>query len=358
VRSSALFPSREPGPLRCFSSGGRLTLRVGALPRQFDAMTAAGRFAIGATAIWVSLTQLCSAQTWSTGFFNSADGYGPTFFSLDGAPTNAPSGEQWQTTDPYNPITDLGSTSQLQYLNGWTFGLSASGNQSVLFGGYSADGGVLPGVNNPVLYRQFDHTFGTATTTFSVDFGIIGPSSTLSLSYTNRDVFGFNLAATNGTSLAAFQLTAAGATPGFLQVNWLQNGTNVVTNGTTFSGTQIQYGALYRLTATLSSNTVSMELAGLTAENGGPGVGITNYAAGTPSMVVNGGEISAGLTSSDFEVAALTWDLASGDNLEPGANYMIVNTVSVVPEPSTVALVGVALVALGYGCLRRRVSRG
>jgi hypothetical protein len=314
-------------------------------------------FALALAGIAAFSTQTGSAQTWSTGYFNSADGYGPIFSSLDGAPTNVPSSEQWQTTDPYNSITDLGSTSQLQYLEGWTFGLSPSGTQSVLFGGYSADNGVLPGITNPVLYREFDHTFGTAATAFSVDFGIIGPSPDLSGSYTRNDVFGFNLSATTGVSLAAFQFSAAGAAPGFLQVNWLQNGTNVVTDGTIFNGVQIQYGALYRLTATLESNLVSMEIAGLTTESGGPGVGITNYAPGAATAVVNGGEISGGLFSSDFEAVALTWDLASGDNLDPGANYMIVNTVSVVPEPSTVLLVGFAFAALGYGYLRRRVSR-
>jgi hypothetical protein len=298
------------------------------------------------------------AQTWTTGYFNIGDGYGPDGSSLDGAPTNAPASEQWQTTDPYNPLTDRGSTSLLGFIEGWTYGLSNQGYNSVYFGGYSADVGVLPGITNPVLYREFDHTFGAAATTFSVDFGIIGPSLDLSASYTNNDVFGFNLAATNGISLAAFQLTSAGASPGFLQVNWLQNGTNVVTNGTTFSGVQIQYDALYRLTATLVSNTVSMEIAGLTTESGGPGIGITNYASGTPTVVVNGGVISGGLNSSDFEVAALTWDLASGDDSDPGANYMIINTVSVVPEPSTVALVGAAFAVLGYGYLRRRSSRG
>jgi len=295
------------------------------------------------------------AQTWTTGYFNSGDGYGPAGqTSLDGAPTNAPVNEQWQTTDPYDAGTDLGGTSLMAFATNWTYGISNQGNQSVYFGGFFATNGVLPGIANPVLYREFDHTFGTAATAFSVDFGIIGPSVDVSGTYTNNDIFGFNLASTNGISLAALQFSSAGAAPGFLQVNWLQNGTNAVTNGTTFSGVQIQYDALYRLTATLVSNTVSMEIAGLTTQDGGPGIGITNYAAGSAVTVVNGGEISAGLASSDFEVAALTWDLASGDNLDPGANFMLINTVSVVPEPSSLALVGLGCAVFGYAYLRRR----
>jgi hypothetical protein len=102
------------------------------------------------------------------------------------------------------------------------------------------------------------------------------------------------------------------------------------------------------------SNSVSMEIAGLTTQDGGPGVGITNFLAGPSTTLVNGGEISAGLLSSDFEVAALTWDLASGDNLDPGANFLLVNTVSVVPEPSTWALIASASAMLGLWRWRRR----
>lgn len=292
-----------------------------------------------------------AAQTWSTGYFSSSDGYAPSGTSLNGAPTNAPNGEQWQTTDPYDSGTDRGATSLISFIENWTLGTPLSGNQGVYFGGYNANAGVLPGIANPFLYREFNHTFGTAATTFSADFGIVSP---VNLVYTNRDTFGFNLAATNGTSLAAFQFGPTGALPGFLNVSWLQNGTNVVTNGTTFKGFQIQYDGLYRLTATLVSNTLSMEIAGLTAESGGPGVGITNYAVGPAVEIISGGELSAGLLSSDFEVAGMTWDLESGDASSPGANYMIVNQVSVVPEPSSLALIGVGVAALGLGAFLRR----
>jgi len=301
-----------------------------------------------------------AGQTWSTGYFNTSDGYGPTGTSLNGAPTNAPANEQWQTTDPFSISSGRGATSLMGFIDGWSYGLSNSGNQSVYFGGYNVTNGVLPGIANPFLYREFNHTFGTAATTFSADFGIVGPSTNLSLTYTNNDAFGFNLTATNGISLAAFQFDPTGASPGFLKVNWIQNGTNAVTNGTTFNGLQIQYDALYRLTATLVSNSVSMEIAALqpqgTSTNQITGIvsNITNYAVGSSFQVINGGGLSGGLQSSDFEVAGMTWDLKSGDTNTPGANYMIVNQVSVVPEPSSLVLFAVGSAVLGLGAWVRR----
>lgn len=302
----------------------------------------------------VFLPLLATAQTWSTGYFNSNDGYGPSGFSLDGAPTNAPVSEQWQTTDPYDSLTDRGSTSLLSFIPNWSFGLSSAGYKSVYFGGYNADNDVLPGSPTPILYREFDHTFGTAATTFSVDFGIVGPSLDLSLSFTNNDRFGFSLLSTNGSSLATFGFDPAGASPGFLRVEWFQNDTNVVADGVIFKNFQIQYDALYRLTATVEGSLLTMDIAGLNPENGGPGIGITNYAVSTNVNVISNGAISSGLTSSDFEVAAIAWDLESGDSEQPGANYMIVNTVSVVPEPSTIALLTVAAGALAVAGWRRR----
>jgi hypothetical protein len=294
------------------------------------------------------------AQTWSTGYFNSNDGYGPAGSSLDGAPTSAPASEQWQTTDPYNAGTDRGSTSLISHINGWSYGLSSQGYNSVYFGGYNADNGVLPGSSTPVLYREFDHTFGSAATTFSVDFGIVGPSTDLSGLYVNNDRFAFSLLSTNSAELATFVLNPGASLPGFLQLEWVQNGTNVVADGTTFKNFQIQYDALYRLTATVEGTSLTMDIAGLNPESGGPGIGITNYAVSTNVNVISNGAISSGLTSSDFEVAAIAWDLESGDSEQPGANYMIVNTVSVVPEPSTIALLTVAAGALAVAGWRRR----
>lgn len=296
------------------------------------------------------------AQTWSTGYFNSSDGYGPAGSSLDGAPTNAPAGAEWQTTDPYDSGTDRGSTSLIGFINNWTYGLSTQGYNSVYFGGYNADNDILPGTSTPVLYREFDHTFGSAATTFSVDFGIVGPSADLSGFYVNDDRFGFSLLSTNGASLVTFGFNPAGASPGFLQVEWIQNGTNVVADGVIFKSFEIQYDALYRLTATVEGSSLIMDIAGLNPENGGPGVGITNYAISTNANIISNGAISDGLLSSDFEVAAIAWDLESGDSEQPGANYMIVNTVSVVPEPSTVALLAAASGALALGVWRRRRS--
>jgi hypothetical protein len=293
-----------------------------------------------------------AAQTWSTGYFPTSAGYGPAGFSLDGAPTNAPSEAQWQTTDPYiaAPV-DRGGTSMIFFTQDWTAGTPVSGNHSVLFGGYNANAGVLPGITNPFLYRAFDHTFGTATTTFSVDFGII--PSTGNAFYPDSDTFGFNLTTAGGSSLAAFQLSPTGALPGFLNVNWIQNGGAVATNGTTFKGFQIQYGGLYRLVASLTGTNVTMDISGLSTQTDGAN-GVTNYVVTGTQNIISNGVTSGGLDSSTFEVAGMTWDLTSGDPEQPGANYMIVNQVSVVPEPSTAGLLALGLGVAGTVFLRGR----
>lgn len=239
----------------------------------------------------------------------------------------------------------------LYFTQDWTFGTPASGNQSVLFGGYNVNAGVLPGITNPFLYRAFDHTFGTATTTFSVDFGII--PSTGNAFYPDSDTFGFNLTTAGSNSLAAFQFSPTGALPGFLSVNWIQNGGAVATNGTTFKGFQIQYGSLYRLVASLSGTNVTMDISGLSTQTDGPN-GVTNYVVTGTQNIISNGVTSGGLDSSTFEVAGMTWDLASGDPEQPGANYMIVNQVAVVPEPSTAGLLALGLGLAGAAFLRGR----
>jgi len=315
--------------------------------------------------------QVTTVTNWATGTsqtnqFNTNNGYIAGGSSLDGQPTNAPVSEQWQTTDPYNPGNDLGSTSNLQWLNGWTAGASPSGNNSVRFGGFGVDANVyMPGITNPVLYRTFDSVLTSAgdVVQFSVDFAIIGPSPTLSVTFTNRDYFSFNLLNAAGTSSLAevvfnpFTSTLPGGT-GF-RADWIQNGTNVVTNGSSFSGVSFNNNALWRLNATLTGSTIDLTLSGLTPQSG-VGVGITNYLVTNTFTVISGGALSAGLTAADFERLDIGWELTSGQITDPGANYMIINAMSVVselqviPEPGTWAAAGILALLAGHIAARRR----
>jgi len=306
-----------------------------------------------ATLLFLFLLSNClSAQTWSTGYFNTNNGYIGQGSSLDGQATNAPSAAQWQTTDPYNPLTDRGSSSSLQFLSGWTAGLSPGGNNSVRYGGFGVDANAyLPGIANPSLYRSFTNP-GVGVSVLSIDFALIGPSIDNSAFYDENDVFAFNLMDTNNNSLARFTMSNFSASS-FL-MGWQQNGTNVVADGSVFKNIQFNYDALWRLTATISGTSLNVDLEGLVAQNGGPGIGITNYAVVSTTNLISNGTLSSGLSEAEFERFALDWDLASGDTNNPGANYMIVTTASVVPEPSSVALLVLAGVGALLAASRRR----
>jgi len=304
-----------------------------------------------------------------TNQFNLSDGYFSSGSSLDGQPTNAPAPNQWQTTDPYNPTNGRGSTSLVNWTMNYSPLTAPDGNNSVLFGGYNASlfpDPVLPGITNPSLYYSFTQSGVFASpellrsVTFSIDFGIVGPSSDLSLTRTNKDYFGFSLLNTAGTSTLAefvFNPFAANMTNG-LRVQWVQNGTNVVTNGSTFKAFEIQYDALYRLTATITNSQLFLDIAGLQTQSGAGG--ITNYAVVTNVNIISAGSLSSGLDMSDFGRVSLDWELSSGNASNPGANYMIMNAASIisqaVPEPGTWAVGIILLSGVGAAIARRRLS--
>jgi len=66
--------------------------------------------------------------------------------------------------------------------------------------------------------------------------------------------------------------------------------------------------------------------------------------------------LTSGLAVDDFGTVSMDWVLASGNPADPGSNYIMVNNVSVVPEPSTYALLAVSGVALVAFMRRRRAS--
>lgn len=308
-----------------------------------DLLASPRLFALLLAAFLLASNSTTPAQTWDTGYFNTTNGYGPANSSLSGAPTNVAGDFQWQTTDPKE-------VNGMFFRAGWTFGAFNSGNKSVLFGGYNASLGSnnWPGVTNPVLYRNFSNpvTQTSPVVVVSLDFGIL-PSGG---SFTNRDNFGFEfLKSSNSVSLAEFVLNPSASTEtNRLRLQWIRNGTNVVSDGLTFQSFDLQYTALYRMTAYISGNSFDMSLFGLSTQTNASG--ITNYAITSSNWVVQNGSLSGFGTAEDFDQFALNWDLASGNTNAPGGNYMNLNTVSVattVPEPSTVALLGLT----GFGLL-------
>jgi len=316
-------------------------------------MTALSRsFSRGHILLAVALTFGCASslwsQEWSTGYFSTNNGFIGQGSSLDGQATNAAPSAQWQTTDPYNPLTDRGSSSSLQFLSGWTIGAPpgfGGANNSMRFGGFGAEANAyMPGITNPSLYRSFTNPTAVGSA-FIIDFALIGPSASVSGFFPQNDTFAFNLTDTNNNSLARLTLTNFSATT--FGIGWEQNGTNVVADGTMFKALQFTYGSLWRLTASLSGTSINVDLDGLVVQSGGPGVGVTNYAVVSSTNLISNGGLSGVLTEEDFERLSLDWDLASGNTNNPGANNLLVTTISVVPEPSSLML----LMLAGAGAL-------
>lgn len=313
-----------------------------------------------------------------TNQFNVNNGYVASGSSLDSQPTNSPN--TWLTTDTYPNPDPFGSTSLVLFTTNYTPLDTGDGNNSVLYGGYSVEQVVqyLPGIANVSLYYPFIQTGVFASpdllrsVQFSIDFALIGPSATLSPTYTNQDYFGFNLLNGAGTSsLAQFRFNPfTGSSSEFLQLEWIQNGTNVTPDGITYADFEIEWGALYRLTATVTnagygSTFLNMSISGLQAQGTTNVVGgitnilnITNYAVVTNQNIINGGAISTGTSLAGFGRVSLDWELSSGINTDPGANYMIMTASSIisqaVPEPGTWAAGVLLLTGVGYAMARRR----
>jgi hypothetical protein len=304
------------------------------------------------------------STNWTTGYFNSGDGYGPAgTASLDGAPTNAPSGQQWQTTDPFNG-TNAGSTSLMTFVPGWTYDAVGVNNQSVYWGNYDPSAefapgefGILPGVTNPVLYRQFALPGATDIVRWTADFGIVNLTPN---GYSYLDTFGFDLLdATGANSLANFSFNPASATLQDLRLEWTLNGAVQTNNPAAPVPFEIDYGTLYRITATLQGSFFDLSMAGLVAQTNGSGT-VTSYSVVTNVSIISGGALSGAFSAVDFGTAALNWELASANNLQPGPNYMILNTMSVentvVPEPGTWAAAALLFGLTGLVLWRRKAT--
>jgi len=276
--------------------------------------------------------------------FNTNNGYYDRGDSLNDTPVGAPSANQWQTTDPYDPINNTGGTSQIQFIPGYTGGEGPSGsdagNNSIYWGGY--DPTVVPGTDNPSLYYSFNQPYSTTSeltsTTFTSDFALFpstgGPN----------DTFGFSFWTLGRTSLLAqVQFTNINATDFGVSLN----GSSVAV---------LTYGSLYSLQGLFDNSDVfNLSIAGVTADADGSGV-VTNYTRGS---YVPLGSVALAAGSTDlFETASIDWDLASDNPEIIGENYMIITSAqiesAVTPEPATV-LAGVFLAGVtAYTTIRRR----
>ena len=265
--------------------------------------------------------------------------------------TFQPAGLRWEGNDDYNTNTFLGETDLVARVAGYTPPPATNGFSSLIQGGLGAVDGVLPGTNSVNVWKSFAPSttiFNSApTVSFFAEWSLI--PSLESAPFNLADTFAFDLRnAANSASLLRLQLT-----PGInIQANsyTLQSiasgvGTNTLVD--------LAYQALFQVRVDMTGSTYNASLSQINS---------TNRAVITNLTLVTGASLSSGMTATDFATLMVDWDLASGNNFEPGSNYLIANQFEVttsgtpIPEPGTWA---VALLLLGIGgayAVRRRAQ--
>jgi hypothetical protein len=294
---------------------------------------------ITAASLLTACGLLPSASFGQTNFttqnFNTNDGYVRNVGII--APSQ-PSDLRWQGNDPYNLVADLGETDLVARVNNYT--PLPTANSSLVQGGVSASGGVLPGTNNVQIWKGFTPYSGYAQIGFQAEWSIIA-SDPLQAPYTNSDTFSFDLRnVANSASLLKLQFT-----PG---INILSNAYTLQTfaaGSATDTVIDLGYGALFTTDVVITGSTYSLSLARIDPVSRAV---ITNYTD------LATGNLATGTTSDDFGTIGVDWVLTSGNNLDPGSNYIVVNQLQVVPEPSTYALLGMAALGLAFFVVRRR----
>jgi len=312
---------------------------------RFLAVASAALFAL------VNPTQAQVFQTvtnFSTGNFNTNNGWVRSI-SIIGQNTNSAIADRWTGNDPFNPITDEGETDTILRVIGYTPGVSAVGNSSLVQGGlYSAED-IFPGTNSVRLWRTFTPSVlgASDSVTFFAEWSVIG---SLDGSFPQLDSFAFDLrTADNSSSILRLDLTSG--------INLLPNAYTLQAITDTGSGLatatliDLGYQALFQVQVQMTGSTYDLNLAQINASTRAV---ITNY------NLVSGGAISSGFSAAQFGLVSLDWELTSGDPQDPGSNYIIVNdfivssAVEVIPEAGTWAF-GLMLVAiLGYRHLANR----
>lgn len=279
-------------------------------------------------------------QTWSTGNFNTNNGWVRGFSIIA---SDQPVGLRWDGNDAYNPSSDVGETDNIMRMIGYTPGGSGVGNSSWVQGGYFLADGIFPGTNNVKVWRPFTPVTGSPTgdATFKTQWSLIG---SLDGSFPQLDTFAFDLrSADNSVSLLRLDLT-----PGIATIPNAYTLQSVIDAGPAVNRIDLGYQAVYELTVAITGSLYNLSVAQINPSDQSV---ITNFS------LVSGASLTTGLGADDFGTVSMDWVLASGDPADPGSNYIIVNDVSVVPEPSTYALFGFGAVALIFVAYRRRLSR-
>lgn len=197
-------------------------------------------------------------------------------------------------------------------------------------------GGVVqtaPSTTSVDLYRAFTLPDNGSAATFSVNFAI----SSSATPYTNKDSFSWKFRTADGTPIVSLDFEPFDPTT--LKIYW-----------TTYDGTKssttygIGYDAIYVLNATVTGlGTASPHFrVGLTDGDGAISTPInTTLPANTPTGI---GEVAAG------------WKLVAATPAGFGANSLLFQNYSVVPEPSAIALLGLSGLTFLAARLRRKTA--
>jgi len=277
------------------------------------------------------------SQAWSTANFDTNAGF-VRGFSL--AATNQPIAVRWNGNDPYNTNTSpaTGETDVLQFALGYT--PSPLANNSLIQGGSDIANSVFPGTNNVRLWKTFT-PLSSPTVTFFAEWSIIPPL--LPSPYNFKDTFSFDLRnAANTQSLLELQFN-----PNLALTNTRYTLQTIASGSPNDILIDLGYQAVFQVIVDITGAEYDLTLNQINASTR---TNIVSY------NLVSGGSLASGTTAADFGTVSIDWDLASGNPSEPGSNYIIVNEVSVVPEPRTYALLALSVVAL-YATVSRRRRR-